>query len=189
MSVFTSDRERTLWAWTLVILLGIMASALLGGSFVDVLRAHELLDVAFAAGFTVAVVAVVGIAFARPERVELWTAIGALTVLAMIPVRSGVSAAERTHLFEYGLFAVVLYEALAERARSRAGVPLPGLIAVGGAGLVGCLDEAVQSLVPGRVGDGRDVAIDALAAVVAVSVVGLLRRVRVARRRESPPDS
>lgn len=175
MTWFTSARERQLWTWVLAILAAISASAVFAGSLVDVLGSQALLGVAFAAGFALAVAAVVGIGVRGPQQARVWVAVGVLAAVAMIPVRSGISALERTHVFEYGLFAVLLYEALAERTSHGARLPLPGLVAICIASLLGWLDEAVQALVPNRVYDLRDVVTNALAAGVAVSAVALIR--------------
>ena len=109
---------------------------------------------------------------------EFWVVFGLVGVVAMIPVRAGVPATERSHLFEYGLLAVMIYEALTERRSCGAGVRFPALTAICTASIVGWLDEAVQAFVPGRVYDLRDVGTNALAAVVVVTAVAALRAMR-----------
>jgi VanZ family protein len=93
----------------------------------------------------------------------------------MIPVRSRITPIERTHLFEYGLLAVLLYEALKERKRNGGAVRLSGVSAILATAFFGWLDEAVQAYVPNRVYDHRDVGINALAAIVAVGALTALR--------------
>lgn len=178
MTWFTTTRERRLWIGVLAILAAILASAVFAGSLVAFLRSQALLGAAFAAGFLLAVATVVGIAVRGSRGAEAWIVSAVLAAIAMIPVRSGVPALERTHLFEYGLLAVVLYEALAERRRHGAAVPPAGLAAVCAASTVGWLDEAVQAFVPGRIYDTRDVGVNALAAFLAVAAVGAIRWVR-----------
>ena len=183
MSWFNSTRERWLWALALATLIAIYASALFAGSLVDTFGSETVLGVAFGAGLVAAVTAVVGMALTGRSRAEFWVALAVTAVYAMIPVRSGVVAIERTHLFEYGLLAVLLYEALAERKRNGGAIRLPALAAILSASAFGWLDEAVQALVPTRVYDLRDVGINALAALVAVSAFAALRwgRERVGR--------
>jgi len=113
MTWFTSTRERWLWALVAALLAAVHASAVLAGSLADVLGFDTLLGFAFGAGFMLAVAAVVGIALARGPWTEAWVVLAVVVVCAMIPVRSGITPIERTHLFEYGLLAVLLYEALA----------------------------------------------------------------------------
>jgi hypothetical protein len=178
MTWFTTIRERRLWTGALAILIAIMASAVFAGSLVDFLRSQALLGVAFTAGFALAATTIVAIAVRGPQSAEIWIVPGVLAAIAMIPVRSGVPAPERTHLFEYGLLAVVLYEALTERRSHGAAVPSPGLSAVCAASILGWLDEVVQAFVPGRIYDTRDVGVNALAALLAVTAVAATRWVR-----------
>lgn len=185
MRWFTSTRERRLWAWALTLLAAIYLAAFLAGSLVEAFGSQGLIGVFFAVGVGLAVAAVVGIALDRRPRTMLWVAIGVAASYVMIPVRSGVSALERTHLFEYGLLAVLLYEALVERRRNKATVRWPALGAVVVAAALGWLDEAVQRLVATRVYDLRDVAVDAVAAAIAVAIVAVVRWVRARRAQDA----
>lgn len=171
-------REGRLWSWAFLILVAILVAAVFAGALVAAVPSEAVLGVAFAGGLAMAVVAVLGIALDRKRSPDVWIVVGVLAALVMIPVRTGVTALERTHLFEFGLLAVVVYEALTERRRNAGGVPLPGLAAICLTAVVGWLDEALQALVPGRVYDLRDVGINALAALVTVSVVAAIRWAR-----------
>jgi len=172
--------------WALAVLAAICAAAFLAGSLVDVIGSQTLLGVAFAAGFGLAVLVVVGLALAHRSRSEVWVALGVAATYLMIPVRSGVPSLERTHLFEYGLLAVLVYEAMAERRANGRAVRFPGLVAVFSATMLGWMDEAVQGLIPSRVYDVRDVVVNALAAVIAVASAATLRWVRA---RLHPPHN
>lgn len=176
MARFTSTRERRFWAWALAVLIAIYASAVFAGSLVNLIRSQTLLGIAFAAGLAVGAVAVMGLALWGRPRAEIWVAAGVIAVYGMIPVRSGLTAVERTHLFEYGLLSAVLYEALTERKENGAGVRLPGFLAILAATSFGWLDEALQALVPTRVYDVRDVGINAIAAIITVATVAAVRR-------------
>jgi hypothetical protein len=50
----------------------------------------------------------------RERRLWFW-ALGVTAVYGMVVVRMEIGPAERTHLFEYGLLAVLIYQALTER--------------------------------------------------------------------------
>ena len=65
--------------------------------------------------------------------------------------------AERTHLFEYGIVAVLIYQALSERAGNGRRVRAPALLALVATILLGWLDEGLQALIPNRVYDNFDV--------------------------------
>ena len=77
--------------------------------------------------------------------------------------------AERTHLVEYGVVAILAYEALSERANNGRRVFAPHLLAIGISSLIGFTDEMIQSTIPNRVYDPRDILFNVLASVMAVS--------------------
>lgn len=86
---------------------------------------------------------------------------------------------ERTHIVEYGVVAILIHEALTERASRGRPVPVPALLAIGATILVGALDEFVQLLLPSRVFDPADIfvnSVSALMAVLAKLALGVARR-------------
>ena len=85
------------------------------------------------------------------------------------------SVTERTHLMEYGVVGVFIYEALTERASQGRRVPVPVLLAILATTLVGALDEGIQAILPSRVFDPLDVLFNFLAAVMAVTASAALR--------------
>jgi hypothetical protein len=168
MVEFASSRERRLWMWVLAVLFAIYSTVGLAGTLAQVLRGQNALGIAFAAGFLVVIAAVIGIALhTRPRASDMWVAVGVIAVYWMVMVRMGVSPLERTHLFEYGLLAVLIYEALVEGKRSERRVPVPAVLAVLITALLGWIDEGVQAFLPNRVYDLRDVGVNALAGLVA----------------------
>lgn len=178
-SPFTSDRERRLWFYALAVVVAIYATVGLAGTLADALRERELLDAPFAVGFLLVVAAIVGSARKRQSgRREIWVALGIAAVYGMIVVRMGIGPAERTHLFEYGLLAVLIHQALMERARNGRRVPIPAVLAVVVTALLGWFDEGLQALLPDRVYDLRDVGINALAGLMAISASLALVRAR-----------
>jgi VanZ family protein len=79
------------------------------------------------------------------------------------------SPEERTNLFEYSIVALLIYEALTERAIHGNHVPLPALLAILIAALFGCVDEGIQALLPNRDYDIRDVGYNAPSAMMAIA--------------------
>lgn len=148
---------------------------------VEELREHNLLGVS-----VTVLLLLVGAAIAvqwvkkRPS----WREIGvglcvtAAYLLAFIRIQH---PEERTHLIEYGLVAVLINNALAERKRRGRRVPFPAALAVVVTALLGWIDEGIQALLPSRVYDVRDVAFNALAGLMAIAASLVLARVR--RRR------
>ncbi len=188
LSLFTSDRERRLWFWTLAVVVAIYSTLGLAGTLAAVLRERNQLDTSFFLLFIVVLLAIAGSALKRrPGRREIWVALGVTAVYATAILRMGVSPEERTHLFEYGLVAVLIHQALTERRRGGRRVPVPAVLAVALTVLLGWLDEGIQWVLPNRVYDIRDVGINAVAALMAVvaSVALAWARRRVLRRRSA----
>ena len=168
MSFFSSDRERRLWIWTLAVVLAIYASLAFPGRLAEVLRARDLFGAVVVTGFVVMLAAVAGLALKRrPAWREVWVALGVVAVYAMALGRIGI-AEERGHLFEYGLVAVLIHQALSERVRRGRRVRAPAALAVVATALLGWLDEGIQWFLPHRVYDLRDVGFNALAALMAI---------------------
>jgi VanZ family protein len=75
---------------------------------------------------------------------------------------------ERSHLIEYGVVAVFIYEALMERASQGRRVPVPALLAILTTSLFGVLDECIQAILPSRVFEPTDILFNVLAALMAI---------------------
>ena len=86
----------------------------------------------------------------------------------MMVLRMGVSPAERTHLMEYSVVAVLIFQALRERSENGRRVPVPALVALGATVLVGWIDEGIQAVLPNRVYDNFDVFSNFVAAVIGI---------------------
>lgn len=177
-SVFSSDRERRLWLWTLAVLVAIYSTLGPVQELTATLRERNLLRVSSSAVMLLVwVVIAVRWANRRPSRGEIGVAIGITAVYLTALVRIG-SWEERTHLFEYGLVAILIHQALIERRRAGRRVPAPAVLALVTTALAGWLDEGIQALLPNRVYDIRDVAFNAIAGLMAITsslAVGLAR--------------
>lgn len=178
MSLFTSNRERRLWLWTLSLVVAIYTSLGVAGNVAGYLREHNLLAITFVMGLILAVGAVAALWLKRrPGRGEIWVALGVTAVYFMVWNRIE-NPAERTHLFEYGLVAVFIYQALSERVYNGRRVPAPAVIAVVVTALLGWLDEGIQAILPNRFYDIQDVGFNALAALMAIAASLALEWVR-----------
>jgi hypothetical protein len=183
--LFVSDRERRLWFRTTVAVMAITSTlgpAVTLGAF---LRERNLLRVTTTLVLLVTVGAIARRWIKqRPGLGEIGVALCVTAVYLMVWVRVQVPE-ERTHLFEYGLFAVLIHQALLERLRHGRGrhgrrvtVPAARAVAVPAA-LLGWLDEGIQALLPNRVYDLRDAGVNALAGLMAIAaslVLGWARR-------------
>lgn len=165
---FTSDRERRLWLWALAVVVAIYSTLGLAQTLAGALRDHNLISNAFWLGLLLvgAAIVVQGLR-KRPGGTEIGVALGVTGAYLIALLRMAVPE-ERSHLIEYSVVALLVYEALMERARQGRRVPVPALLAIGATVLVGVLDECIQALLPSRVFDLRDIGFDILAATMAV---------------------
>jgi drug/metabolite transporter (DMT)-like permease len=179
MISFTSDREKRLWLWALVVVAAIYSTLGLAGTLAAELRERNLLGTSFFAGFVLVIVAIVGSGLKRrPGRREIWVGLGVAAVYGMVLIRMFVTPEERTHLFEYGLVAVLIHQALTERRNDGRWVPVPAVLASAATALLGFVDEGIQWVLPSRTYDIRDVGFNALAGFMAVGASLALARAR-----------
>ena len=118
--LFTSSRERRrLWICALAVVAAIYSTLGLAGTLAGALRERSLLEGAVLLLMLATVATIVGSGMrGRPSRREVWVALGLTAAYGMAVVRMGGSPEERTHLFEYGIVAVLIRQAFAERAQN-----------------------------------------------------------------------
>lgn len=176
--MFSSNRERRLWLYTLLVVGGIYATLGLASRLAGMLRDQGLLESTFLLGMALIGLAVLTQGLTRrPTAAELgvFIGIGAVYLLAFVRIAT---PEERTHLIEYGVVGVLIYEALTERRRNGGRGPAPALLSVAITAALGAIDEGIQFLLPERVFDVRDLGFNALAGVLGVGGMTLLRQVR-----------
>ena len=171
---FTSERERRLWFLTAAVILGIYSTLLFAQIFSDFFTNQRYVDSAFMGGMILVggAILIQGLR-ARPATIEIVAFAGIVAVYWLVLVRMS-STAERSHLIEYGVVALFVYEALKERASQGRHVPLPALLAIGATSILGVIDECIQAILPDRVFAMTDILFNVLAAVMAVSAVAAL---------------
>lgn len=178
MLQFSSERERRLWMWTALLLVAIYSTLGLASSLASVLHASNLMRTASAVAFGLCLLTVGGTILTqglkvRPRGVELGLALGIAVVYFLVFLRTTIP--ERSHLMEYGVVAVFVYEALLERASQGRRVILPGCTAIVLTALAGTLDEYIQLVLPSRHFQYEDIVFNVLAAVMAVAATASLR--------------
>jgi alpha-L-fucosidase 2 len=194
MLLFTSDRERRLWFWTLVVIVAIYSSLGPSQLLAEWLRERNLLRISLGAVLLLgAAIIVWRWAKMRPGWREIGVGFGVTFAYLWALARVGVPPEERTHLIEYAVVAAFMYQALVERRRNGRTVPAPDAVTVLVTALLGLIDEGIQWLLPNRVFDVRDVFFNFLAGVmfisVALSLALVRRRKAVADPRGAPwPD-
>ena len=163
--------------------MALFASLTLAGKLARVLGQSPAGGVLFGLGCLLVLLAVMTQGLkARPRGLEIGVALGVVAAYILVFVRISVPA-ERTHLIEYGVLALLLHEALLERARNGRRAPVPWFTAMLLTASIGVLDELVQGMLPSRVRDPRDMGFNALAAVMAVTANASLSWVRRRSRR------
>lgn len=178
MSLFTSDRERRLWLWTLAVLLAIYSTLGPAATLVRALRERNLLRLSLAFVLLFLLGVVIGRWLLRPPgRGEIAVALGVTAAYLMAWFRIH-SPEERTHLLEYSLVAILIHQALNERQSHGPRVPFPAALTVLLTALLGLLDEGIQAILPNRFFDLRDVGFNALAGLMAVVASLALARAR-----------
>ncbi len=188
--LFSSDRERRLWLLALVWLAAVYISLGYVRAPTEFLRERNLLRVSVAVLFIVVATWILrAILRRRPGRRELAAlAVSALAYLAAFLLTE--RAEERVHFLQYGLFGGLVYGALLERRarREEAGPAAAGFgrlwpapLAIVLTGIAGWGDEAIQAVLPDRIYDLRDVALNVAAGVLTVAAMFLLA---TARRRD-----
>ncbi len=165
----------------MAVIVAIYSTIGLTPSLAGLLRDYGLLEAAFILGMLLvgATIVTQGLK-TRPGGAEIGVALGIAAAYLLVFVRMTIPE-ERTHLIEYGVLAVFVYEALSERAGQGRRVPVPALLAVLAAALAGVLDECIQAFLPNRVFDPRDILFNVLAGVMAVAAsvaLGWARRRR-----------
>lgn len=178
-SLFTSERERRLWAWTLAVVAALYSTLGLARTLAAVLGDSDLIGVGL---FLLCCILVLATAVTqgwktRPGGLEAVVALGVTAAYLLVFVRMSIPT-ERSHLIEYGVVVLFIHEALTERVRQGRRVPAPALLAVLLTALIGVIDECIQRLLPGRVFDPLDMLFNVLAAVMAITASVALRWAR-----------
>ncbi len=190
MSLFSSRRERRLWIWTLLVVAAIYSTLGLATAWAGLLQDSGLLSFFFVgAGLLIGSAVVTRGLRVRPGGLEIAVALGVAAVYGLVFVRMALET-ERSHLIEYGVVALLIYEALTERASQGRRVPAPALLAFLLAVVVGAVDEGIQATIPVRVFDPLDILFNALAAFMAVAGSAALAwaRRRSWRSRRAPSE-
>lgn len=173
---FRHPLERNLWLCAVAVQLGIWATLPLAGKLATWLDGWFPLEMAFLAAFLLLMAAVVWGALRRSARWrDLWIVAALVAVATLLATRTGIPLAERSHLIEYGLVAVLIYHALLARRAAGGAVRGAAAIAVTSTAALGAVDEAIQAALPNRVFDPRDLLFNALAACMTVGITVVLR--------------
>ena len=167
-----------MWGLTALTIVTIFATLGLARSLANWLNQQGWADATFGLGMVLVCGAIVLVGLkVRPRMLEIGIALGIIAVYLIVFARMTIPA-ERTHLIEYSVLALLMNEALVERKANGRRVPMPALAAFLASSTIGVLDEAVQFLIPGRYFDGRDIVFNVLASLMAVGGILILTHTR-----------
>ena len=128
MSRFSSDRERRLWTWAAIVAAGIYATLGLARRLAGLLP-DAVMGVGFGLGMLLVGAAVLTQGLrVRPRGLEIGVGLGVAAAYLLVALRLTIPA-ERSHLLEYSVVALLIYEALTERRRQGRRVPAPAALA------------------------------------------------------------
>lgn len=178
MKLFTSNRERNLWIWVLLVVIAIFSTLAFAPQLAFMLREKGLLIPAFWIAFALVVITILTHGLRKqPGKIEFASWLGIISVYFLMFIRFEI-VEERGHLIEYGVLSIFIYEALTERVKQGEHVYRPALLSIFLTSVIGTFDELLQLFIPSRVFDFRDILFNCLAAVLAVTASLILRWVR-----------
>ncbi len=178
MSIYRSGRERKLWIIALIVVIAIFASIGLASRLAETLRDRGLISTGFWVGIgLVALTVLVHGLKTKPGKAEIFAWIGIAAIYLLVFLRMHVPE-ERSHLIEYSVLAVIIFEALLERRKQGANIKYPAVLAWFLTSSVGVFDELVQLMIPFRVFDPIDIFFNTLAAFMAIGSSSLLSWIR-----------
>lgn len=176
MNLFTSKKERLLWLTTFFVVVGIFSTIGLAGQFADFFIRQELFGLLFILGFILTGSIIVTFGLRNKSRPIEWLLyLVVFLILIMIFARSGVSLVERTHLFEYGIVSVLLFNAMLERNSSILKASIYAFLMTT---LLGSIDEVIQYYLPVRVFDWLDIVRNISAGLIGIFVNSLFLLMR-----------
>lgn len=177
----TSKKERKLWISVVLVVIAIYASLFLGGRFIDLMIERRILEQSTFYVFLLLILTFIVSGWkSASKRLEYWIYAGVIAVYGMALFRLDITTAERSHMFEYGMLSILIYEALIERRRNGEGVKVPVLTSILSAGTIGLLDECFQFFISYRVFDIIDIGFNYLASAFGVlTSIGVRRLKRI----------
>ncbi|SHI94785.1 VanZ like family protein [Algibacter luteus] len=177
---FTSERERKLWIWALMVLIAIYATLFFGGQLIDYMIERRIIEQSTFYLFLVLILAFIFSGLkSSGKRLEYWIYAGVIAVYGMAMLRMDLTTAERSHMFEYGLLSILIYEALIERRLNGVNVKFPVFTSIMAAGTIGLLDEFIQLFIPYRVFDFVDIGFNYLASAFGVLISFGVKKLRL----------
>lgn len=168
MPLFTSQREKQLWLYVLIVLFAITTTLVFARGFTIIIVNQNIQAIIFWIAFIlIGLSTIIHGLKSKPHKVEIVVWFGILAVYLLLFLRVG--HPERTHLMEYSILAIFIHKALIERKGLRNKMVITGLFAFLTTFSIGVIDELIQLFLPSRVFDPIDILFNSLAAFMTIS--------------------
>lgn len=177
MTLFTSKLEKLLWLLAALVFVVIFSTLFIGSPLLNLLRNQNIQAAIFFMGMILisALILYHGLKSTTHNKMT-GVYIGLFAVYLMLFLRLGLP--ERTHLIEYSVLAIFIYQALNERFNNFETSYKPALLAAVIACLIGAIDELIQLFIPERVFDFEDILFNCFAIVAAIGSSVFLQWIR-----------
>ncbi|WP_162129534.1 VanZ family protein [Algibacter luteus] len=163
-----------------MVLIAIYATLFFGGQLIDYMIERRIIEQSTFYLFLVLILAFIFSGLkSSGKRLEYWIYAGVIAVYGMAMLRMDLTTAERSHMFEYGLLSILIYEALIERRLNGVNVKFPVFTSIMAAGTIGLLDEFIQLFIPYRVFDFVDIGFNYLASAFGVLISFGVKKLRL----------
>ncbi|MDN3641449.1 VanZ family protein [Lutimonas halocynthiae] len=174
MTLFTSKLEKLLWLLAILVFVVIFSTLFIGSPLLNLLSNQNIQAAIFLMGM-ILISALILYHGLKPTTINNMTGvyIGLVAVYLMLFLRLGLS--ERTHLMEYSVLSIFIYQALSERLKNSDKPFKPALFAILITCLIGTLDEIIQFFVPERVFDLNDIFFNCFAALSSIGMILFLK--------------
>ena len=167
MRRIVSRREKRLWIWGLVVYATILSTLFLGQPLRFLMQNQDVQAFLFLSGMILVAVIIIAHGIrTRPKRNEIAVWLGIITVYLLFFLRLGL--AERSHLIEYSVLAIIIHKALFVRYRRKNQSSTSYLHALVLTFLLGLIDEALQLFIPNRMFDPLDILFNGIAITFAL---------------------
>ena len=177
MTLFTSKLEKLLWLLATLVLVVIFLTLFIGSPLLDLLSNQNIQGAIFLMGM-ILIAALIFYHGLKSTSLNKMTGvyIGLIAVYLMLFLRLGL--AERSHLIEYSVLAIFIYQAFTERYKNDPKSFKAAFFAAVLSCMIGILDETMQLFIPDRVFDTNDILFNCFAVLGAIGSSMFLQWVR-----------
>jgi hypothetical protein len=176
-SFFTSKKEKILWFSAIFVVVIIYSTLFIGQPLAKYFESQNIQAVYFIIGMImVGMVISIHAIFGKATKIEIAALIGIITIYFMLFLRLGL--AERSHLIEYSILAIIIHKALITRKENLKLKQSAAVLGVVLTLLISILDEALQLFIPSRVFDYYDIIFNAIVIITAIGFYSLVQWIK-----------